>query len=160
MALVRWEPVTVNRLFSNLFDTPTNAAPARRWTPATDLAETAEAYVLRADLPGLSPDDVHIELENRVLSISGERRAETTDQGAGYHRVERSFGSFRRSLTLPAGVDAEAITAAFDNGVLTVRVPKPEAVKPRRVSIAIEGAQSPPAVEASPDAPATDEQVA
>jgi HSP20 family protein len=160
MALVRWEPVTVNRLFSNLFDTPTNAAPARRWTPATDLAETADAYVLRADLPGLRPEDVKIEFENRVLSISGERRAETTDQGAGYHRVERAFGSFRRSLTLPAGVDADAITAAFDQGVLTVTVPKPEAVKPRRVAIAIEGAQAAPAVEASTDAPAPAEDQA
>jgi HSP20 family protein len=157
MALVRWEPVTVNRLFSNLFDTPTGSAPARRWTPATDLAETADAYVLRADLPGLRPEDVTIELENRVLSISGERRAETSEQAVGYHRVERSFGAFRRSLTLPAGVDAEAITAAFDQGVLTVRVPKPEAVKPRRVSIAIEGGtQDAPAVEA----PKTEDQAA
>jgi HSP20 family protein len=156
MALVRWEPVTVNRLFSNLFDTPTGAAPARRWTPATDLAETADAYVLRADLPGLRPEDVTIELENRVLSISGERRAETTENGAGYHRVERSFGAFRRSLTLPAGVDAEAITASFDQGVLTVTVPKPAAVKPRRVSIAIEGAEAKPA----PEAPQCEDQAA
>jgi HSP20 family protein len=160
MALVRWEPVTVNRLFSNLFDTPTGSAPARRWVPATDLSETPDAYVLRADLPGMSPEDVHIELENRVLSISGERRAEATEQGAGFHRVERAFGAFRRSLTLPAGVDAEAITASFDQGVLTVRVPKPEAVKPRRVAIAIEGAASTPAVEAGSDAPATEEQAA
>jgi HSP20 family protein len=161
MALVRWEPVTVNRLFSNLFDTPTGSAPARRWVPATDLAETPDAYVLRADLPGMSPEDVHIELENRVLSISGERRAETTEQGAGFHRVERAFGSFHRSLTLPAGVDAEAITASFDQGVLTVRVPKPEAVKPRRVSIAIEGAAATPAVEAGhTDASAPDELAA
>jgi HSP20 family protein len=149
MALVRWEPVTVNRLFSNLFDTPTGVAPAsRRWVPATDLVETQDAYVLRADLPGLDASDVSIELENRVLTVSGERRAESTEDGAGYRRVERSFGAFRRALTLPAGVDAEAITASFDKGVLSVRVPKPEAVKPHRVSIAVEGAQSRPAVEA------------
>lgn len=153
MALVRWEPVSVNRLFSNLFDTPTGSAPARRWSPATDLAETADAYVLRADLPGLDPADVHIELENRVLSISGERRAQRTGEAGAYHRVERAYGAFRRSLTLPAGVDAEAITAAFDKGVLTVRVPKPEAAKPHRVAIAVDG---PPAaaVEApAPEAP-------
>jgi HSP20 family protein len=148
MALVRWEPVTMNRLFTNLFDTPTGAAAtSRRWIPAMDLAETQDAYVLRADLPGLAPEDVSIELENRVLSVSGERRAEELSEGAGYRRVERATGSFRRTLTLPAGVDAEAITAAFDNGVLTVTVPKPVAAKPHRVEIAVEG-KATPAVEA------------
>ncbi len=150
MALVRWEPVTMNRLFSNLFDTPTGFAPAaaRRWVPALDVAETADAYVLRADLPGLDPADVTIELEHRVLTISGERRAEQTTEDGGYRRVERSFGSFRRALTLPAGVDADAITASFDKGVLTVSVPKPEERKPHRVAIAVEGGEAKPAVEA------------
>ena len=144
MALVRWEPVTMNRLFNNLFDTPTGAAaPSRRWIPAMDLAETQDAYVLRADLPGLAPEDVKIELENRVLTISGERKAEQRSEESGWVRVERSFGSFRRTLTVPAGVDASAITAAFDNGVLTVSVPKPEQAKPHRVEIAVEGKETP-----------------
>ncbi|HEY8583433.1 MAG TPA: Hsp20/alpha crystallin family protein [Capillimicrobium sp.] len=146
MALVRWEPVTMNRLITNLFDTPTGAgaAGARRWIPAMDLAESEDAYVLRADLPGLDPSAVSIELQDRVLTISGERASE---HEVGYHRVERAFGAFRRSLTLPEGVDAEAITASFDQGVLTVRVPKPEERKPRRVEIAVEG-KAQPAVEA------------
>ena len=141
MALVRWEPVTMNRLFTNLFDTPTGAAPstARRWVPAMDLAETEDAYVLRADLPGLDPAEVAIELQDRVLTIAGERTAE---KEIGYHRVERAFGAFRRSLTLPEGVDADAITASFEQGVLTVRVPKPEERKPRRVEIAVESTAS------------------
>jgi HSP20 family protein len=144
MALVRWEPVTMNRLFNNFFDTPTGAAsPSRRWIPAMDLAETQDAYVLRADLPGLAPEDVKIELENRVLTLSGERKAEQRSEESGWMRVERSFGAFRRSLTVPAGVDAAAITAAFDNGVLTVTVPKPEQAKPRRVEIAVEGKATP-----------------
>ena len=144
MALVRWEPVTMNRLFNNLFDTPTGATSSnRRWVPAMDLAETKDAYVLRADLPGLSPEDVKIELENRVLTISGERKAEQRTEDSGWVRVERSFGSFRRSLTVPAGVDPESITAAFDNGVLTVTVPKPEQAKPHRVEIAVEGKATP-----------------
>lgn len=151
MALVRWEPVTMNRLFNNLFDTPTGTASAvRRWIPAMDLAETDDAYVLRADLPGLDPSEVTIELQDRVLTISGERREE---RELGYHRVERSFGAFRRSLTLPEGVDADAISASFDKGVLTVQVPKPEERKPRRVQIAVEGTAQ-PAVEAG-DAPAS-----
>ena len=137
----------MNRLFNNFFDTPTGAAAtSSRWVPAMDLAETKDAYVLRADLPGLSPEDVSIELENRVLSISGERKAEQLSEGAGYRRVERSSGSFRRTLTLPAGVEAEAIGAAFDHGVLTVTVPKPVAAKPHRVEIAVEG-NTTPAVE-------------
>jgi HSP20 family protein len=144
MALVRWEPVTMNRLFNNFFDTPTGAAsPSRRWVPAMDLAETQDAYVLRADLPGLSPEDVKIELENRVLTVSGERKAEQRSEESGWMRIERSFGAFRRALTVPAGVDAAAITAAFDNGVLTVTVPKPEQAKPRRVEIAVEGKATP-----------------
>jgi HSP20 family protein len=144
MALVRWEPVTMNRLFNSLFDTPTGvASPTRRWIPAMDLAETQDAYVLRADLPGLSPEDVKIELENRVLTVSGERKAEQRSEESGWMRVERSFGAFRRSLTVPAGVDAAAITAAFDNGVLTVTVPKPEQAKPHRVEIAVEGRATP-----------------
>jgi HSP20 family protein len=142
MALVSWEPVTMNRLFTNLFDTPTGApvAATRRWIPAMDLAEGEDAYVLRADLPGLDATDVSIELQDRVLTIAGERRAE---HESGYHRVERSFGAFHRSLTLPEGVDADAITASFDKGVLTVRVPKPEERKPRRVEIAVEGSSKP-----------------
>jgi HSP20 family protein len=144
MALVRWEPVTMNRLFNNLFDTPTGGVAAnRRWIPAMDLAENADAYVLRADLPGLTPDDVKIEFENRVLTISGERKDEQRSEDNGWVRVERSFGSFRRSLTVPAGVDPDAITAAFDNGVLTVTVPKPEQAKPHRVQIAVEGKATP-----------------
>jgi HSP20 family protein len=144
MALVRWEPVTMNRLFNSLFDTPTGAAsPTRRWIPAMDLAETQDAYILRADLPGLSPEDVKIELENRVLTVSGERKAEQRSEESGWMRVERSFGAFRRSMTVPAGVDAAAITAAFDNGVLTVTVPKPEQAKPHRVEIAVEGKATP-----------------
>ena len=143
MALVRWEPMSMNRLFNTLFDTPTGtAAVQRRWVPAMDLSETDEAYILRADLPGLTPEDVRIEMEGRVLTVSGERKAEHETEDAGYRRVERSFGRFRRAMTLPAGVDPEAITASFDNGVLTVRVPKPEAIKPHKVEIAVEGKEA------------------
>jgi HSP20 family protein len=154
MALVRWEPVTMNRLFTNLFDTPTGGPPGvRRWIPAMDLAETEDAYVLRTDLPGVDPAEVSIELQHRVLTVSGERRSESEGEQAGWQRVERSFGAFSRSLTLPEGVDAEAITAAFDKGVLTVRVPKPEARKPHRVTIAVEGGAAPtPAIEESAEA--------
>ena len=101
-----------------------------------DLPRPSDQFVLSADLPGLGEDDVKIELVDRVLTISGERKAEHETTQAGYRRVERAFGSFSRSLTLPQGVDAEAISASFDRGVLEVRIPKPEQRKPRTISIA------------------------
>jgi HSP20 family protein len=109
----------------------------RRWIPAMDLVETADAFVLKADLPGLGEKDVTIELEDNVLTISGERKSEHEDRREGYYRVERGWGSFHRALTLPEGVDPDAVAATFDRGVLEVRVPKPEARKPRKVSIAV-----------------------
>jgi HSP20 family protein len=160
MALVRWEPVReltslqseMNRLFNTFFDTPTpgnGGTAARRWIPAMDLVETDEHFVLKADLPGLNEDDVNIEVEDNVLTVSGERKAEHEDEREGYYRVERSFGAFRRSLTLPEGVHPESVSATFDKGVLEVRIPKPEERKPRRVAIqvgdkpaAIEGSES------------------
>jgi HSP20 family protein len=143
MALIRWEPVPMNRLFNNLFDTPTVAsAPARRFAPATDLIESDTHYILRADLPGVPEDDVNIELDNNVLSVSGERKSEHEDRRQGYFRVERAYGSFRRSLRLPDGVDAGAIKATFDKGVLEITVPKPEQAKPHKVQITVDADES------------------
>jgi HSP20 family protein len=148
MALIRWEPVRelntiqseMNRLFNTYFDSPTPAnggAALRRWIPAMDLVETDQDFVLRADLPGVSESDVKIELEDHVLTISGERKAEHEERKQGYYRVERSSGAFTRTLTLPEGVDPAAINASFDKGVLEVRIPKPEVKKPHRVAIAV-----------------------
>ncbi len=161
MALIRWDPTgelnslqsEVNRLFNSFFDVPStsagNGATLRRWVPAMDLVETDDHFVLRADLPGLSEEDVSIELEDRVLTISGERKSEHEDRREGYYRVERAFGSFSRALTLPEGVDPDAVEAHFDRGVLEVRIPKPEERKPRKVAInvgegrkTIEGSES------------------
>jgi HSP20 family protein len=138
MTIVRWEPLReFDRLLSTAFESPaTDWRSLRRWMPAMDLVESGDAFVLRADLPGLSEDDVKIELEDSTLTISGERKTEHESEGDGYVRVERAFGSFTRSLTLPKGVDPAAVTAAFDRGVLEVRIPKPEKRKPRRIEIA------------------------
>jgi HSP20 family protein len=150
MAIVRWEPLRefstlqneMNRLFNTVFDAPAGnggGTTLRRWMPAMDLVETEDHFVLRADLPGLSEDDVTIEVEDRVLTISGERKAEHEVSKEGYHRVERAFGSFSRALTLPEGVDADTVAATFDRGVLEVRIPKPEQRKPRKVTIGLGG---------------------
>jgi HSP20 family protein len=152
MALIRWDPAReltslqsdMNRLFNAFFDAPTgagNGATLRRWVPAMDLVETEEHFVLRADLPGLTEEDVKVELEDNVLTVSGERKAEHEDRREGYYRVERASGQFARSLTLPEGVEADAVEASFDKGVLEVRIPKPEERKPRRVSINVGGGE-------------------
>jgi HSP20 family protein len=146
MTVVRWEPLRefstlqneMNRLFNTVFDAPSPAnggSTLRRWMPAMDLVETEDHFVLRADLPGLTEDDVKIEFEDGTLSVSGERKAEHESKNEGYYRVERAFGTFSRSLTLPQGIDPEAVTANFDRGVLEVRIPKPEERKPRRIEI-------------------------
>jgi HSP20 family protein len=147
MALIRWEPIAelntlqneMNRLFNTFFDQPAAAGrggvPGRRWIPAMDLIETADHYVLRADLPGLGEDDVNVELQDNVLTISGERKAEHETRQEGYYRLERAFGGFSRSLTLPEGIDPDAVQAQFDRGVLELRIAKPEQKKPRQVQI-------------------------
>jgi HSP20 family protein len=150
VTIVRWEPLRelsslqneMNRLFNTVFDAPpagggNGGGQARRWVPAMDLLETADHFVLRADLPGLRQEDVAIELEDNVLTVSGERKAEHEERQEGYYRVERAFGGFSRSLTLPKGIDAGAVTAEFDNGVLEVRIPKPEERKPQKISIGV-----------------------
>jgi HSP20 family protein len=147
MALIRWEPAReinslqqeMNRLFGSFFDTPSaggDGAP-RRWIPAMDVVETPDHFVLRADLPGMTEQDINLSLEDHVLTVSGERKAEHGEQREGYYRVERAFGAFSRSLTLPEGVDGDAISAAFDKGVLEVRIPKPEARRPRKLQIQV-----------------------
>ncbi|HVL97111.1 MAG TPA: Hsp20/alpha crystallin family protein [Solirubrobacteraceae bacterium] len=149
MTIVRWEPMRelsslqteMNRLFNTIFDAPDGSGSAtggmRRWVPAMDLVETGDDFVLRADLPGLSEEDVKIEIEDNVLTVSGERQGEQESREQGFYRLERSFGAFSRSLTLPKGVDVDGVAASFDRGVLEVRIPKPEQVKPRRISIAV-----------------------
>ena len=143
MALVRWDPTRevdslqseVNRLFDTFFGgQPTNSG-VRRWVPAMDLVETDHDLVLKADLPGLDKDDVNIEVKDGVLTVSGERKAEHEERTDGFYRVERAFGTFSRSMSLPQRIDAERIGASFDKGVLEVRIPKPEERKPHRVEI-------------------------
>jgi HSP20 family protein len=155
MALVRWEPVReldnlqsdMNRLFDSFFGGGgDNGAAHRRWIPAMDLVETEEHLVLRADLPGMTEEDVSIEIKDGVLLVSGERKAEHESGREGFYRVERAFGRFSRSLSLPRGVDAGAVNANFDRGVLEVRIPKPEERKPTKVQI---GGGEDPALETS-----------
>lgn len=128
-----------DRLFSSLFDRSTQAAAAQRWVPAMDLVEHDDHFLLRADLPGMVEEDVSIEFHDGSLTVSGERKAEHTQRERGFYRLERQFGQFSRTLTLPDGIDPEAVKASFVNGVLEIRIPKPEERKPRRIPISAGG---------------------
>ena len=134
--LMKPEPFSgdLHRLFNTLFE-DRNAAVQQRWMPAMDLVEADDHFLLKADLPGLSEEDVAIEVRDNALTISGERKAEHERRERGWYRVERSFGRFSRSLSLPEGVDPDSISASFDRGVLSVTIPKPEQRKPRRIQI-------------------------
>ena len=144
-AVVRYDPFRdittlrdeVNRLFTRTMGEGSSSGSA--WTPAVDIFDAADAIVLKAELPGLSPDDIDIEIDDNVLTLKGERRFEETVEEGRYYRVERAYGSFGRSLTLPQGVKPDEITATFENGVLTVRVPKADEVRPRKIAVGTNG---------------------
>lgn len=156
MARIYWEPAReisslqseMNRLLGTFFDGSASAPPSGRssWIPAMDLVETENDFVLRADLPGLTREDVGLELEDRILTLSGQRPTPDDVREGGYYRFERPTGTFSRSLTLPEGIDADAVTADFENGVLVVHIPKPEERKPRRLKIGV--GQEPATIEA------------
>lgn len=146
-AVVRWEPyrdVTalrdeMNRLFSRTVGDVRGGASA--WTPAMDVFDHEDAIVLKVELPGLTPEDIHIEVDDNVLTLRGERHFnEDVDEGR-YYRLERAYGEFQRSLTLPQAVKTDEITAHADDGVLEVRVPKAEEVKPRRIAVGQAGGE-------------------
>lgn len=151
MAIVRWEPSRelesfqsdMNRLFDSFFRTEPGRAE-RAWAPATDLAQEGEDLVLKLDLPGIGDENLDVEVEGNVLTVSGERSEERESEESGYLRRERSFGKFSRSFTLPEGTDADAIQGGFENGVLEIRIPKPVEEQPHKVKI---GTGRSPAIE-------------
>jgi len=107
------------------------------WAPRVNISEDDKEYVVEAELPGVKKEEVKVTIENGVLSISGERKAEKEEKGKKYHRVERSYGSFVRSFTLPDTSSAEKINADFKDGILKIRVPKSEKAKPRAIEVKV-----------------------
>jgi HSP20 family protein len=138
--LVRWDPFRevasrgdeVRRLLSRTLGDNRGGSV---WSPPVDVFDTKDAIVLKAELPGLTPDDIDIEIDENVLTITGERKFEETLEEGRYYRVERAYGAFARSLTLPQGVKADEISAEFNGGILEVRVPKADEVKPRKIAV-------------------------
>ena len=108
---------------------------ATAWAPALDISERKDAYLVTVELPGVEPDDLEITLEDGLLTIQGERQFTSESSEQQFHRIERRYGAFRRSITLPAQVQAEQIQASFDNGVLQIVVPKMEEAKPKRIQV-------------------------
>lgn len=147
MALVRWEPfrelAALQSEMSRWMNTLPGAAPSNgqssTWLPAVDVWETENELVLSFDLPGIPEEGIAVELDDNVLTISGERERTNEHSSERFYRFERRYGQFSRSVALPAGVQEDQIEASYKDGVLEVRVPKPEEPKPRRIEIGAKG---------------------
>ena len=151
MAIVRWEPFRdlvsiqdrMNRIFDEAFRGGTRPSSSDEewslgsWAPAVDIFEQDGNIVLKAELPGVDPKDVDVRVENNVLTLRGERKLDNEVQKENYHRVERAYGSFSRSFTLPSVVDTEKIKADYRDGVLRVTLPKREEARPKQISISV-----------------------
>lgn len=146
MSITRWEPfrdlVTTQDRFNQLFnDTFARAfgdekeVTPRAWIPAVDIYETSDGLVLKAELPGVNPDDVEIRVEDNTLYLKGERKFAKEVKEENLHRIERSYGTFTRSFVLPSTIDSDKVKAEYANGVLTLTMPKREEAKPRTIRI-------------------------
>jgi len=155
MAIMKWRPTRemalpsdifsmqrdINRLFDNFF----RGGPAweegelapSAWLPAVDVAEQENEFLVKVELPGVNKDDVKITLQNNVLTVKGEKKQEKEAKGVDYHRVERSYGSFCRSFTLPSTVKADRIDASYKDGILSVTLPKAEEAKPKQIEVKV-----------------------
>ncbi len=149
MSIMKWRPsrelAAIRDEMDRLFDEFFNFVPSRRrellegeWLPSVDVAETDDNVVVTAELPGVKQDDVSISVLNDVLTLKGEKKEEKEIKRENYHRIERSYGSFQRSISLPTGVQADKAKATYKDGVLTVTIPKAESAKPKSIKINIE----------------------
>jgi HSP20 family protein len=142
MALIRWDPYRELNTFADRFNRAFGSLPAREreeefgaWMPPVDIEEDKEKITLTAELPGFKDNEVDIQMEGNVLTIRGERKREEEKEGRNFHRIERAYGQFVRSFTLPNNVDRDNIRARYNNGLLEVEMPKREDAKPRQIKI-------------------------
>ncbi len=145
--LTKWEPVSdlvslqdeMNRLFLDFF----GRTPGRRlvgdslWAPVMDIEETKDDIIVKAEIPGMTKEDVKIQVTGDIITISGERKREEETKDKTYHRIERSYGQFQRMITLPSEVQSAKAKASYENGVLTIKLPKSEEIKPKEISIEV-----------------------
>ena len=147
--VTRWDPFRdlmsvqdeINRLFGRTYGAREGAGGGQLagWAPAIDIHETGDSFVIDVELPGVEPDGVDISVEEDALTLRGERTPPAEREGEAFHRVERRYGPFARSIVLPPTADSERIEASFDRGVLTITVPKAERAKPRRIEVKAKG---------------------
>jgi HSP20 family protein len=145
MAVMRWDPFRdlgtlqdrMNRLFEDASRGTRGGEPTitAAWSPAVDIYETENEIVVRAEVPGVERNDIQLNLENNVLTLKGERRFEKDTKEENYHRIERSYGSFSRSFSIPATVDESQIGADYKEGILTITLPKTQKAKPKQITI-------------------------
>lgn len=126
------------RAFEDLTKAFESPAAAKPWTPAVDIRETENELVVKADLPEVNEKDIDLRIEDGTLILKGERRMESKEEKGGFHRIERSYGTFARYFTLPETVDPEKVKAEYKNGVLTVTLGKKETAKPKQIKVAIQ----------------------
>lgn len=161
MAVVRWEPFRelaalqseMGRWMNQLAGTPAANGQGSSWLPAVDAWETETELVLAFDLPGIPEEKIEVEVDDGILTVSGERERTHQADGERFYRYERRFGAFSRSVSLPAGVDEDAISAEYRDGVLEIRVRKPEEAQPKRIRV---GGRTPETIEGT----ATEREVA
>jgi HSP20 family protein len=148
MNLVRWDPFReleeVSTRLNRLFNQPLGrrqiddeGSLMAEWAPAVDVQETDGEYLIKADLPDVKKEDVHVELQDGMLCLRGERRQEKEEKGKKFHRVERAYGRFERRLALPSEVDPQKVAAEFKNGVLNVHLPKSASAKPKAIEVKV-----------------------
>jgi HSP20 family protein len=148
MSIVRWDPFReledmsdrLNRVFGRSAlarENSKDALIAFDWAPSVDISESNEEFVIKAELPGVNKDDVKVAVEDGVVRIQGERKQEKEEKDKKYHRIERSYGSFLRTFTLPSNIDETKIQAQFKDGLLNVRLPKAPSAKPKAVEVKV-----------------------
>jgi HSP20 family protein len=144
--LSRWNPMKemedMQKRFASLMPSltgngETETLTIAEWSPSVDISEDDKEYAVKAELPDVKKEDVKVNVENGVLTITGERKFEKEEKTKKYHRIERSYGNFTRSFTLPEGVKADKVSAEFKDGVLNVRIPKDESAKPKAIEIKV-----------------------
>jgi HSP20 family protein len=148
MAITRWRPFKdlisiqneMNRLFDDFFGRPFTRLEwtEEAWSPSVDVSETKDNVIVNAEIPGMNKEDVKVSVQDNVLILSGERKQEKEEKNANYHRIERSYGSFSRSFTLPTSVQADKVKATYKDGILKITLPKTEEVKPKEILISVE----------------------
>ncbi|MDZ7330814.1 MAG: Hsp20/alpha crystallin family protein [candidate division KSB1 bacterium] len=146
MAIIRWRPLSeidsfrreMDRMFDTFFGTSSEVAESTlAWYPSVDIKETKDDFVLTAEVPGINKDDIKISISENTLTIKGEKKEEKKEETENYHRLERRYGTFQRSFTLPTQVEDKKVKASYKDGVLTITLPKKEEVKPKEIPITV-----------------------